>query len=253
MEPSSAHQRAHPASRGGGAFWNFLTGLVLLATVLLVGLFLVIFINPYVPFNLFPPPTAPGGEPPLVDTSTATPTIFPPTWTPTVSQQVPPTNTPELAMTSTPLPVEATPTIEATATSEASTITPTLPAMPYSLRGTPVAVSSTIIHPDLACNWNGVGGQAFDMQGAPIVGLTIQLGGSLEGKTVNLLSLTGTAVQYGPAGYEFSLGDHPAASNSTLWVQLLDQAGLPLSAKIYFDTYDDCTKNLVLINFRQVK
>ena len=98
-----------------------------------------------------------------------------------------------------------------------------------------------------------MGGQAFDMQGAPIVGLTIQLGGSLAGEPVNLLSLTGTAVQYGPAGYEFSLGDKPAASNSTLWVQLLDQAGLPLSAKVYFDTFDDCSKNLVLINFRQAK
>jgi len=253
MEPSPARQRVHPTSRGGGAFWNFLTGLVLLATMFLVGLFLVIFINPYVPFNLFPPPTAPGEGTPPADTSTATPTIFPPTWTPTVSQQAPPTSTPAPDMTSTPAPVEATPTAESTAILETPTITPTLPAMPYSLRGTPVAVSSTIIHPDLACNWNGVGGQAFDMQGAPIVGLTIQLGGSLAGEPVNLLSLTGTAVQYGPAGYEFSLGDKPAASNSTLWVQLLDQAGLPLSAKVYFDTFDDCSKNLVLINFRQAK
>ena len=99
----------------------------------------------------------------------------------------------------------------------------------------------------------GVGGQALDMQDAPIVGTTIELGGWLGTDAVDMLSLTGTALQYGPAGYEFTLSDHPIAALKTLWVQLLDQAGLPLSNRVYFTTYDDCTKNLILITFKQVR
>ncbi len=109
------------------------------------------------------------------------------------------------------------------------------------------------MHPDEGCSWFGIGGQVFDIQGSPLVGLTIQLGGSVNGKPVNMLSLTGTATQYGPAGFEFSLGDQPAATSGSLWIQLLDQAGLALSDRVRIDTSDDCSQNLVLVNFKQVR
>ena len=35
--------------------------------------------------------------------------------------------------------------------------------------------------------------------------------------------------------------------------QLLDQAGLPLSGVNTFDTYADCTKNLPIVRFEQIK
>jgi len=38
-----------------------------------------------------------------------------------------------------------------------------------------------------------------------------------------------------------------------MWVRLIDQARLPLSPKVYFDTYEDCHRNLIVINFRQVR
>ena len=99
----------------------------------------------------------------------------------------------------------------------------------------------------------GVGGQALDMQDAPIVGTTIELGGWLGSDSVDMLSLTGTALQYGTAGYEFTLSNQPVATQKTLWVQLLDQAGLPLSNRVFFSTYEDCQKNLILITFKQVR
>ena len=99
----------------------------------------------------------------------------------------------------------------------------------------------------------GVAGQVFDLQGAPAVGYTIQLGGAIANKTIDQLSLSGTALQYGTAGFEFTLAERPAASSKTLWIQLLDQAGLPLSARAFFDTFNDCTKNLILISFKQVR
>ena len=50
--------------------------------------------------------------------------------------------------------------------------------------------------------------------------------------------------------FEFDkLAAKPIASTGTLWVQLFDNNGKPLTDKIYFDTFDDCAKNLVMIVF----
>jgi len=183
------------------------------------------------------------------DTETVTSTvfIFPPTWTPTFTLS--PTDT------STPKPLTPTPTVtQPIFSTTTGTSTPVNQQdMPFSVLGTPEAVAGTVTHPGTDCKWMGVGGQALDMQNAPIVGTTIELGGVLGSSPINLLSLTGTALQYGTAGYEFTLSDHPIASTNTLWVQLLDQAGLPLSNQVYFNTYNDCQKNLVLITFKQVR
>jgi len=127
--------------------------------------------------------------------------------------------------------------------------------MPFDVaQGSPVAIASTTFHPEAGCNWLGVAGQVLDMSGAPVTtGVIIQLSGVIGGEFKEITSLTGVAPQYGPAGYEIYLGDKPVASNGTLWVQLLDQAGLPMSEKIFFDTSDDCDHNLIFINFKQVK
>jgi hypothetical protein len=126
--------------------------------------------------------------------------------------------------------------------------------MPFILhRGDPVAIPN-IGHPEAGCDWMGVAGRAFNMSGAPIAtGLFVQLKGALEGEEVEMLRMTGTATQYGEGGYEFVLGEKPVASSETLWVQLFDQAMLPLSDKILFDTFSECNKNLTLVNFNQVR
>ena len=121
--------------------------------------------------------------------------------------------------------------------------------------GSPVAITSSAFRPEAGCSWLGVAGQVFDMSAAPIAtGITIRLEGVLGGQYKNLLSLTGAARdRYGESAYEFELGDEPVTSNNTLYIQLLDQAGLPMSEKIFFETYDACDKNLILINFKQVR
>jgi hypothetical protein len=98
-----------------------------------------------------------------------------------------------------------------------------------------------------------VAGQAYDLQGAPMQGITVMLGGSLGGKNLYQLSLTGTALQYGQAGYEFTVAEQAIKSKQAAWVALFDQAMIPLSGKIYFETYDDCSQNLILVNFRQIR
>ncbi len=99
----------------------------------------------------------------------------------------------------------------------------------------------------------GVGGQVLDLQGRPLTGMTIQVGGVLENVAVNQTSLTGLALKYGEAGYEFELAKMPTASEKTLWLRMIDQANLPLSPRIYFNTTATCDKNLVIINFKQIR
>lgn len=240
-----------PSANPGDIIWNILTLLILMTCIGVAGIFALIYNNPYVPFNPFKPQPLPQ----VVIFPTFTPTsdvlTFPPTWTPTPTNQptssaVPPSPTFTITLNS----ILRTPTGLTTAAAGTPTATGN---MPFNIWGNAVAVSSTIVHPEAGCNWLGVGGQVFDLQGSPVVGYTIQLGGDLNSKTVNMLSLTGTALQYGQAGYEFTIANKPAASKKTIWLQMLDQAGLALSPQISFDTFDDCQKNLILINFKQLR
>ena len=75
------------------SLWNVLSSLVVLATVCLVGYFLILFSNPQVAMNPYPPPTMPVLV--VLPTSTATPLSLPPTWTSTPR----PTETPCLMYT----------------------------------------------------------------------------------------------------------------------------------------------------------
>jgi len=227
-------------------FWNFLTICMVLASVALVGLFLLIYSNPYISINPFPPPTMPVLS--ILPTSTATPVLMPSTWTPTAEA------------TSTPLAVEATFTPEPSATVESAeiptataTIQPTESAFPFVLQAAPSAVKSVTFKPETGCTWQGVAGQVVDMQGRHLVNIGIELKGSYNGKTISTQTISGTHTEYGDSGYEFQLGTTPIDSKGLLSIQLVDQAGLPLSDAVVFDTYRTCDKNLVLINFRQIK
>ncbi len=99
----------------------------------------------------------------------------------------------------------------------------------------------------------GIAGQVFDLQGTPVRGIRVVLQGALEGQQIESISMSGTALQYGTAGYELYLGEKTIASTGQLTVQLVDQAGLPLSAKIPFDTYADCKQNLIWLDFTEIR
>ncbi len=238
-----ASARRYRKSGNGGAFWDFLSIFLLVGMLALGLIFVVIYLNPFIGLNPFPPPAPVATL--FIPSSTPTQKALPDIWTQTV--------TPTITETTTPLPPTATFTLtpSETTTPPPPTDTPPASAYKYMLRGSPAVLSGQVIHPDEGCKlW--VAGQAFDMKGAPVVGITVQLGGYLN-KSIYLLSLTGTALQYGQGGYEFTLAEQAAASKGAVWVQLLDQEGYPLSARVYFDTFDDCEKNLILVNFKAVR
>lgn len=238
----------------GALIMNGLTVVVLLATLCLGGVFFILLVNPQSNLNFFPPTPLP--------TRVSTFTPSPPaaqqlaaTWTPPPSTPTPEptvTRTPEPSRTPTPtrtpfILISQTP-VAVTEESESE--------FPFVLReGSPLAIQN-FVHADQGCDWMGIAGQVFDMSAAPVTqGLMIEVGGFLPDSDVTLpqISLTGLAPQYGPGGYEFELADEPIASQNSLYIQLLDQAGLPLSEQIFFDTFAACERNLILINFQQVR
>jgi hypothetical protein len=216
---------------------NLLTGLILVATLLLGTGYVAAFINPQIPFNPYPPPTLPAtlGPP----TPTNTPAIYLPT-------EIPPSATPR------PLPT-AVPT--ATETPAVSPTAPTTPVTAEPGAQFELLPGSPLFQPDeRGCDHMGVAGHVYDSGGAPIVGLAVRLGGQLAGVPIGPLdTLTGSAAdRFNFGGYYFEISDTPTASDGTIWAQVLDaSSGLPLSDQVFLDTFATCDQNLILVSWKQ--
>ncbi len=63
------------------------------------------------------------------------------------------------------------------------------------------------------------------------------------------IGMTGTAKDYGPGGYEIIVNDEVFDSEDVLSISLYDINGNQLSNQLWLTTYEDCDKNLLLINF----
>jgi hypothetical protein len=230
--------------------WNMLTGVMLLLTLGMCILFGNLFMNPFAAWNPLPPPTYTVTPVP----PTATPRRNPPTWTHTPTTKPTATNTSRPTWTVEPsftpfIIATRTPSIPSTKTPVPSkTAKPT--GMPYA--ATISSMESTIFIPNSTCDTLYVAGQALDKTGTPVTALQVYLGGSLPGKsfTPALKTLAGLAPAYGPSGFEFNLGVKPVASKDSLWIQLVDQSGAPLTDQINLTTTTDCKKNLILVKFQ---
>jgi len=231
-----------PVKQPGPKFslWDMLSILVLIITVCIGGYFALIFFNPTSPFNPLPPPPTPFRFP----TATITPIQQEPTWTATVAITTP---TGTLAPLITLVP-SVTPVL---------LVPPTKTPVPTSTPKAPFSssfknIASTTYYPDAGCGWFGVAGTVVDTNNSPIIGMVIRIYGTLNGVPINRLTVSNTAqIPYGPSGFEFKLGDTPLTSTKTLNLQLLDQAGLPLSDNVVINTSSDCNKNLVMVRFKK--
>lgn len=234
--------------------WNALTILSLLATMAILVVLLVIFNDPAAGINPYPPPAKPAkvGQAAVLALPTDLPPSPSPTLEPTVNiaTEIPVvTDVSVVKPTTAVIVLEATPAIldDAQPTSE-----PVKPGKyAFSLQANPQGISASLYQPTRACAWMGVAGRVFDIQNRPVKGIRVAITGWLGDHTVNLLSLTGTALQYGPSGYEFTLAEAPDATSGQLKIQLMDQSDLPLSDVVVLDTYVECERNLILVDFKQ--
>ncbi len=236
--------RPEPKVKRKSPTWNILTLLVLLGICGAVYYFYTLFTNPNSPLNPFPPELLPTA----FRTATLSPTAQPPDPTSTPRSVLLRSPSRTKAPTWTPLASE-TPRLIEPAGTETITTTP-MPATAEIGYG-----DATTVHPDLGCKWMGVGGKVVDAEGKPVAFQTVQLSGTFNGKSINNIVLSGhdPLPAYGPSGFEFTLGTAPVDSSQELWIMLFDNTGIPLTNKIYLDTYNDCKKNLIMIVFTKTR
>ncbi len=126
------------------------------------------------------------------------------------------------------------------------------PQFPYMYQpGTPV-LTQNFIHPEAACNWDGVGGQVFDRNGQPVTGVIVRIYGLYAGAPLYANVLTGISQKLGPGGYEYRIGEMPLTSSGQLTMQVYSLMGEALSYPITVSTGGTCETNLALVNFREV-
>ena len=244
MSKDNYSYEATPASGKNARLeiWDMLSILMLILTLCVGVYYVFLFLAPQSALNPFQPNTVNPYAPP---SPTWTPLQLDATWTvtPTLAVSETPTLVPTytLAPSSTPFSlITPTETATPTATPEAA------------FSATITYIASTIIHPENGCNWQGIGGTVVDAKNADMLRMTIRLAGRYNGKSLTeLLTVSSIAPAYGKSGYEFVLGKVPISSKGDLYLQLFDQAGLPLSDNIYIDTFNDCSKNLVLVRFKK--
>ena len=224
--------------------WDILSIVMLILTACIAGFYALIFASPNIALNPFAPGRLETSLPP-----TLIPTAMPatPTWTPSATPFIPPTDTPRPTFT----PV-FTPTLFSIITPSA-TLTPTAtPKAPYS--ASVQYVASSKYRPEFGCNWLGVAGIVLDKKGAHHIYVQVLLFGDLKGLPINNITVSGTAPQYyGASGFEMQLSETPVDTSKTLYLQLRDQGGIPLSENIYINTYSSCSKNMVFVTFKENK
>lgn len=227
------------ASRSRLDIWDMLSILTLLITLCAGAYFVAVFASPTAAYNILNPVRN------ALPTATITQIQPPATWTATPPG---PTETATLTLVPT-FTLEPSPTLVSLIT-PSDTPTPTkTPKAPFS--ATVSYIDSTIIHPEAACNWQGVAGTILDANNADMLGIAVRLSGFYNSKSKNELTVSGIAPAYGKSGFEFFLSTTPISSDGLLTIQILDQAGLPLSGSIPINTNNDCTKNLVLVKFKK--
>jgi hypothetical protein len=187
-----------------------------------------------------------------VPSATNTPTA---TYTSTATAS----STATATQTATALPTATntnTPTALPTATatgvpSRTPTAAPTDAGRPYAVQAESPKYLANFAHTDLACNWEGIAGQVFSNTGAPVSNIVVIAEGSYNGKTLDEIALTGLNSAYGPGGFEIKIGTAPLATTNSVFLTIYDLNGTPLTYPLNLATYADCSKNLIIVNFKQ--
>lgn len=239
--------KPRPQKKGGVAIWNIATVLLLLGACCVSTYVMVLVTNPQTVLNPFPPVIPP--------TATLTPTptlrVFPPTWTPTSTYAPLSFGTPMPSSTlySPPTQTQIPPTLTFTPGAPTATI----PAGTFfNVDGNISAIPATDKNPSVGCSWQGIGGVILDLHGNPLVGITLHLRGMLGFDLFDQTTLSGAAPQYGPSGYEFYLGGGAIASQGSIQIQIVGSDLEMQSEPVYIETFSDCQRNLILVNFRQI-
>lgn len=238
-----------PKRTASGLILNLGTFYFLASTFCLIGFFVYIFLEPNNPYNPFPPDNA--------DTIDATPTLtLPPSQTPilipTQTSTTTATISPTPTSTSTPIFTAVTPQLPTTTEVVITTLTPSVTpsgAMHFVAQtGTPTYSS----HPN-GCDGIYLVGNVIDINGSPLVHMTVDAGGSLGGATIDPEpSDSGSHPEFSASGWQIKISDTLVDSTNSVYVALYTVASDdPVSDLIFVNTFNDCDRNMIMVNFTQ--
>jgi hypothetical protein len=234
--------------KSGGILINLLTSLFLLGSVLLLAYFGYTYTNPYHALNPFQPPTPTNiGQPGVATMPAVKPveeeSLEAAAVTPTPSPQ--PTETPLPLPTNTPIPFPtATPVVI-----QAPEETPTVEQVQKftAQEGTPDYISYSG-----GCSGLYIAGHITDIDHNPVMLMTVRAVGNLGGEEIFIEVLSGSNQDYTVSGWEIKLSDTLIDSTGAITLSLYEQGGWePISEEVLVDTFDDCARNLAVVNFVQ--
>ncbi len=227
--------------------YNQLALISLILTSVAAAYYLIVFIFPQLPINPLPPiPLA--ALPANAVAAGATPTpgdqvSMPPTWTPT------PPATPTLPRaTWTPTSQSPTRTRVPTPTATLNPLIPTRSSFKFTA-SKPFLTSNVY---GVGCGgWFGVGGQVFDLDGAPLKNESVVGWGGPIAEQSKLVSASGLDKHlnkfYGEGAYELYLG----TPNDFDFFVTVYENGQPVAPIVKVRMTNDCAHDLVLINFQR--
>lgn len=205
----------------------------------------------------FVPPTA-TETPFLSPTFTELPPTFTQTFTPSVTVPATETTTPTHTMTVTST---ASPTITSTIITDTpeNTATPTdtpgpsQTPLPVFLFGLDESVAfETNFANTLGCEWQGLGGQVFDLTGREWIESDLQVRVSTQDNSFSRTTTIGTNSLYGErSGYEITLRDR--VTTELFFVQLLSPRGTAISDIVQVRFPAECNQNVAILNWVQLR
>ncbi|MBC6937376.1 MAG: hypothetical protein DWB42_16275 [Chloroflexi bacterium] len=98
------------------------------------------------------------------------------------------------------------------------------------------------------CAWQGIGGQVIDINNVALNGLQVHIFGPAIG---DRFVTSGSNSLYGAGGWEQPVDNK--INGNTYYVELLSAGGTPISPRIEVAFPLDCTKNVALVNFIQIR
>jgi hypothetical protein len=226
------------SNSSSGCALKFGTLVFILGTICLLVFFVYTYIAPNNPYNPFPP---------VSENAEAAPATlaFLPSHTPILIPTTTATITPEFpTSTVTPLP----PPTEAVITILAPSMVPESSLHFVAQSGTPVYTG----HPR-GCDGIYLSGNVIDRDGNPLPGLVVKAAGLIgETPIVPEPSTSGSHPEFSPSGWEIKLSDTLGDSSGTIFVALFSpDSDDPISDLVFVDTFDDCNRNMIMVNFLQ--
>jgi hypothetical protein len=273
-QPPESEIQDSPSSRqsgGGGRFFDIMTAIFVVATVVLISGTILILNNPRVSFNPLPladlptrfqsPTPEPTFTPSITPSLTVTP--FPPTATPTITMTPTVTLTPTPTVTNTQViagideapiitpivtldglgqPTQNTTNQNLTLTPPFNNLNGTPSPYPFIAREIRYEANTT----DQGCQRLSIAGNVIGLNGEPLTDLLVEI----VGDEFEALLYTGSNSLFGLSGFEIPVAFSPQVMNFS--VRLTEQ-DIPLTDYISVTTGATCEENVVVIEFVQIR